>query len=55
MNGLVFCAKGGDVAMTMVRGKKLYYNGTFPTLDIAGAVKELMEYAIPKLFDEPKQ
>ena len=41
--------------MTMVRGKKLYYNGTFPTLDIAGAVKELMEYAIPKLFDEPKQ
>ena len=54
-NGLVFSAKGGDVAMTMVRGKKLYVNGSFPTLDIAGAVKELMEYAIPKLFDEQKQ
>ena len=54
-NGLVFSAKGGDVAMTMVRGKKLYVNGQFPTLDIAGAVKELMEYAIPKLFDEQKQ
>ena len=51
-NALVFSAKGGDVAMTMVRGKKLYVNGTFPTLDISGAVKELMEYAIPKLFDD---
>ena len=51
-NALVFSAKGGDVAMTMVRGKKLYVNGQFPTLDLSGAVKELMEYAIPKLFDE---
>ena len=53
-NALVFSAKGGDVAMTMVRGKKLYVNGKFPTLDISGAVQELMEYAIPKLFDEQK-
>ena len=54
-NALVFSAKGGDVAMTMVRGKKLYVNGKFPTLDVAGAVQELMEYAIPKLFDEQKK
>ena len=53
-NALVFSAKGGDVAMTMVRGKKLYVNGKFPTLDISAAVQELMEYAIPKLFDEQK-
>ena len=54
-NALVFSAKGGDVAMTMVRGKKLYVNGQFPTLDLGGAVKELMEYAIPKLFDESEK
>ena len=53
-NALVFSAKGGDVAMTMVRGRKLYVNGKFPTLDINTAVQELMEYAIPKLFDGQK-
>lgn len=56
VNALVFSAKGGDVAMTMVRGKKLYVNGKFPTLDIAAAVQETMEYAMGKLFDEqPKE
>ena len=54
-NALVFSAKGGDVAMTMVRGKKLYVNGQFPTLDLNTAVRELMEYAMPKLFEEPKE
>jgi 5-methylthioadenosine/S-adenosylhomocysteine deaminase len=53
-NALVFSAKGGDVAMTMVRGKKLYVNGNFPTLDLNSAVRELMEYAMPKLFEEPQ-
>ena len=54
MNGLVFAAKGGDVAMTMVRGKVLYQNGQFPTIDLGGVVRELMEYAIPRLM-EPEQ
>ena len=54
-NALVFSAKGGDVAMTMVRGKKLYVNGRFPTLDLNNAVRELMEYAMPKLFEAPKE
>ena len=54
-NALVFSAKGGDVAMTMVRGKKLYMNGRFPTLDLNTAVRELMEYAMPKLFEEPQK
>ena len=52
MNGLVFSAKGGDVAMTMVRGKILYQNGQFPTIDLKGAVEELMTYGIPKLNKE---
>ena len=50
LNGLVFSAKGGDVAMTMVRGKILYQNGQFPTLDLKAAVEELTQYAIPRLF-----
>lgn len=52
MNALVFSAKGGDVALTMVRGKILYQNGTFPTIDLKNAVEELTTYAMGKLFDE---
>ena len=52
LNGLAFCAHGGDVAMTMVRGKILYQNGHFPTLDLKTAVEELTTYAIPRLFAE---
>ncbi len=54
-NALVFSAKGGDVAMTMVRGKKLYANGQFPTLDLGEAVRDLMQYALPKLMAEQKE
>ena len=52
LNGLVWSAKGGDVAMTMVRGKILYQNGSFPTLDLRAAVEELTQYAIPTLFQD---
>ena len=52
LNTLVFGAKGGDVAMTMVRGKILYQNGTFPTIDLKAVVEELTGYAIPKLFEQ---
>ncbi len=54
LNGLVWSAKGGDVAMTMVRGKILYQNGRFPTIDLKAVVEELTEYAIPTLFSEDK-
>ena len=54
LNGLVWSAKGGDVAMTMVRGKILYENGKFPTIDLRQVVEELTNYAIPKLFEENK-
>ena len=52
ISGLVYSAKGGDVAMTMVRGNILYQNGRFPTIDLNSVVTELTEYAIPKLFAE---
>ena len=50
LTGLVYAAKGGDVAMTMVRGKILYQNGRFPTINLNAVVEELTTYAIPKLF-----
>ena len=50
MNALVFSAKGGDVAMTMVGGKILYQNGQFPTIDLKSVVEELTGYAIPRLL-----
>ena len=55
LNGLVWSAKGGDVAMTMVRGKILYQNGTFPTIDLKEVVEELTGYAIPRLFSDNKE
>ena len=52
MNALVFSAKGGDVAMTMVRGNILYQNGTFPTIDLKAVVEDLMQYGLPKLMGQ---
>ena len=50
LSGLVFSAQGGDVAMTMVRGKILYQNGQFPTIDLRAVVEELTGYAIGRLL-----
>ena len=52
LNSLVYSVKGGDVAMTMVRGKILYQSGTFPTIDLKEVVEELTNYALPRLFDD---
>ena len=52
VNGLVFSAKGGDVAMTMVQGKILYQNGKFPTIDLGGVVDALMQKAIPDMMNK---
>ena len=55
ISGLVFSAKGGDVAMTMVKGKILYQNGRFPTIDLKTVVEEITGYAIDRLFAENKE
>ena len=52
LSSLVYSVKGGDVAMTMVRGKILYQNGSFPTIDLKSVVEELTAYTLPRLFDE---
>ena len=54
ISSLVFSAKGGDVAMTMVRGKILYQAGRFPTIDLKEVVEEITGYAIPKLLENDK-
>lgn len=54
LSALCHSAKGGDVALTMVRGKILYQNGQFPTIDLKSVVEELTTYAIPRLFAEEK-
>ena len=52
LTSLVYGVKGGDVALTMVRGKILYQNGQFPTIDLKEVVEELTGYALPRLFDD---
>ena len=47
---LAFSAKGGDVAMTMVRGRILYQNGQFPTIDLKTVMEDLTGYTIDRLF-----
>ena len=54
-NGLVYSAKGGDVAMTMVRGEILYQNGQFPTIDLPQVVQEITGYAMGRLFDNKER
>lgn len=51
LSSLVYSARGSDVAMTMVRGKILYMGGKFLTLDLDGAVREMAQYAIGRLFN----
>ncbi len=50
VENLVFSARGSDVALTMARGRVLYENGQFLTLDLARIRREVEEYALPKLF-----
>ncbi|MBO4563132.1 MAG: amidohydrolase [Clostridia bacterium] len=43
----VYSAHGSDVCMTMVRGRILYRDGEWLTLDIEKALREVEEYAVP--------
>ena len=54
MSHLAYAASGHDVVMTMVRGQILYAAGKFPTIDLDGVVRELAEYAMPRIFSEEK-
>ncbi|MCI5689844.1 MAG: amidohydrolase family protein, partial [Clostridiales bacterium] len=47
---LVYAAHGGDVVMNMARGKVIYQDGTFFTLDLERIRAEVKDYALPLLF-----
>jgi len=46
----VYSAKPGDVVLTMVRGRVLYENGVFTTIDIEKVKAEIDGYVSKKLF-----
>lgn len=47
---LVFSAQGANVAMNMARGKVIYQNGAFKTLDLERIKAEVKQYALPLIF-----
>lgn len=49
-DNLVYSAHGSDVVMNMARGKIIYQNGTFLTLDLEKIQAEVTQYALPLLF-----
>lgn len=50
VSNLVYSARGSDVVLTMVRGRILYRDGEFLTLDLDAVRRELNEYVLPRLF-----
>ena len=49
-NNLAYAAHGSNVVMNMARGKVIYKNGTFLTIDLDRVKKEVAGYALPLLF-----
>ena len=47
---LAFSARGSDVVMNMARGKVIYENGTFFTLDLEDIRARVEGYALPRIF-----
>ena len=50
ISNLVYAAHGCDVSMNMCRGKVIYKDGDFLTIDIDRVKREVEEYALPLLF-----
>lgn len=49
---LVFSSSGRDVSMTMCRGRILYENGVYTTIDMEKLRKDLTEYAVPRILGQ---
>ena len=50
VENLVYSAHGADVCMNMARGKVIYKDGVFLTIDMDRIRRELDEYAMPHIF-----
>ena len=50
IENLVYSTHGADVTMNMCRGRVIYQNGEFLTIDMERIRRELDEYAMPHIF-----
>ena len=50
ISNLAYAAHGSDVVMNMARGKVIYKDGDFLTIDLERVRREVAEYALPLLF-----
>ena len=50
ISNLAYAAHGSDVCMNMARGKVIYKDGKFLTIDIERVKREVRQYALPLLF-----
>ena len=50
LSNLAYAAHGSDVRMNMARGKVIYKDGDFLTIDIQRVKREVADYALPLLF-----
>lgn len=50
LSNLAYAAHGSDVSMNMARGKVIYKDGDFLTIDIERVRREVADYAVPHLF-----
>ena len=52
VSNLAYAAHGSDVVMNMARGKVIYEDGEFLTIDLERVRREGADYALPLLFPE---
>ena len=50
LSNLAYAAHGSDVRMNMARGRVIYKDGDFLTIDIQRVKREVADYALPLLF-----
>ena len=50
ISNLAYAAHGSDVVMNMARGKVIYKDGDFLTIDLERVRREVADYALPLLF-----
>ena len=50
LSNLAYAAHGADVRMNMARGRVIYKDGNFLTIDIKRVKREVADYALPLLF-----
>ena len=50
VENLVYASHGSNVTMNMARGRVIYKDGVFCTIDMEQVKKEVREYALPLVF-----